>query len=122
MSPITVILILISITLSAIAQIAMKYGVSRPEIQVNLASPFVALSHIATNGYVITGLALYGSSVVFWLFALAKLDVSVAYPFVGIGFLLTMIFGAIVLGEPVGFLRIVGTMLVITGVILVAHS
>ena len=113
---------LISVSLSAIAQVTMKHGVSRPEIQNTLSDPIAALGHLAFNGFVITGLALYGASAVLWLFALAKLDVSVAYPFVGLGFLLTMFLGAILFGEPVGAARVVGTVLVVTGVILVAQS
>jgi len=118
----TLLLILISVTLSAVAQVTMKHGVSLPDIQRNLAEPVTALGYLATNGYVLAGLMLYGMSVVFWLFVLARLDVSVAYPFVGIGFLLTMVFGAVALGEPIGALRVTGTLLVVTGVALVAQS
>ena len=122
MNPSTLLIVLISITLSAVAQVTMKYGVSQPDIQRNLAEPITVLGYLATNGYVLAGLSLYGISAVFWLFVLARLDVTVAYPFIGIGFLLTMVFGAMALGEPIGALRIIGTLLVVTGVALVAQS
>ncbi len=118
----TLLLILISVSLSAVAQVSMKHGVSQPDIQRNLAEPATALGYLATNGYVLAGLMLYVTSVAFWLFALARLDVSVIYPFVGIGFILTMVLAALVLGEPVGPLRVAGTLLVVAGVALVAQS
>ncbi len=118
----TLLLILISVSLSAVAQVSMKHGVSQPDIQRNLAEPATALGYLATNGYVLAGLMLYVTSVAFWLFALARLDVSVIYPFVGIGFILTMVLAALALGEPVGPLRVAGTLLVVAGVALVAQS
>ncbi len=118
----SLLLILISVSLSAIAQVTMKHGVSQPDIQKNLAEPMTALGYLATNGYVLAGLALYVTSVAFWLFVLARLDVSVVYPFVGIGFILTMVLAAFALGEPVGPLRVAGTLLVVAGVALVAQS
>ncbi len=69
----SVLLILISVSLSAIAQVTMKHGVSQPDIQKNLAEPMTALGYLATNGYVIAGLTLYVTSVAFWLFVLATL-------------------------------------------------
>jgi multidrug transporter EmrE-like cation transporter len=68
------------------------------------------------------GLALYGLSVALWIRVLSKLDLSVAYPFVGLGFLMTMAFGAIFLAENVSLTRIMGTALVAVGCILVARS
>ncbi|MSP68551.1 MAG: hypothetical protein EXQ96_10810, partial [Alphaproteobacteria bacterium] len=77
---------------------------------------------VACSPLVFTGLALYGFAAGFWLFVLARIDVSVAYPFVGIGFLLTMAFGALFLGESINATRLVGTLLVAGGVYLVAQS
>jgi len=48
--------------------------------------------------------------------------VSRAYPFVGLGFLITMSFGYLFLGEPLGLQKILGTLLVTAGVYLVANA
>ena len=49
-------------------------------------------------------------------------DVTIAYPFVGLGFVATMIFGFILLGESMTVTKTVGTILVGLGVILVGQS
>jgi multidrug transporter EmrE-like cation transporter len=67
-------------------------------------------------------LALYLFGAMLWLLVLAKIDVTQAYPFVGLGFLITMALGMIWLGESVSSARFAGTVLVATGVILVARS
>lgn len=116
-------LILASVTISAVAQIALKHGMSSAAIQTALAGGLErALPSIAANLFVWLGLALYGLGAVMWLGVLARVDVSQAYPFVGLGFLLTMAFGIVLLGEAVSAGRLVGTLLVVIGVLLVAHS
>lgn len=116
-------LIMISVTISAVAQIALKHGMSSPAVQAGLASGLERLAPlVAGNPFVWLGLVLYGAGALLWLGVLAKIDVSQAYPFVGLGFLLTMVFGVILLGESVSAMRLIGTLLIVTGVILVSRA
>jgi multidrug transporter EmrE-like cation transporter len=57
---------------------------------------------------------------VVWLFALARIEVSMAYPFVGVGFILTMILGKFVMGDAVTATRLFGTILISVGVVFVS--
>ena len=43
----------------------------------------------------VAGLALYGLGAMVWLYVLARLPLSAAYPFVGLGFILTMVLGSV---------------------------
>jgi multidrug transporter EmrE-like cation transporter len=117
-------LVLISVLLSAFAQIGLKFGMASTGIQRALQSDrWLETGQAAvTNPYVVGGLALYGLSVCAWLLVLARVDVSVAYPFVGLGFIVTMLFGAFLLHEPVGALRVAGTLLVAVGVVCISRS
>jgi multidrug transporter EmrE-like cation transporter len=71
---------------------------------------------VTTSPTVWLGLSLYGFSAVVWLFVLAKLQVSVAYAFVALGFVLTMVLGCVVLGEPLTLRKLAGTALVMLGI------
>jgi len=116
-------LILLSVSLSAIAQIALKHGMSAAPTREAISAGGVHMIVVTlTNMYVIIGLAMYGLGMVFWLSVLSRVDVSQAYPFVGLGFLLTMALGVLLLGETLSVQRIAGTVLVIVGVLLVARS
>lgn len=117
-------LILCSVALSALAQLLLKLGMSNPHIQQALERGgfLPALWVAASNANVIAGLGLYAFGAVLWLLVLAKSDLSFAYPFVGLGFIMTMAFGAWVLHEPVGISRSVGALLVVIGVYLVSRS
>ncbi len=116
--------VLISITLSALAQVSMKFGMTRPGVQSALAGTDALriVWSVVTSPGVVGGIMLYGLSVSFWLWVLSKVDVSRAYPFVSLGFLLTMIFAYLFLGESLGPSKIIGTLLVFAGVILVARA
>jgi multidrug transporter EmrE-like cation transporter len=67
-------------------------------------------------------LFVYGLSAVVWLFVLARIDVSVAYPFVSLGFVVTMVLGCLLFGEAFTIRKILGTLVVMAGVYLVAAA
>ena len=87
-------LILVSVLLAAAAQLSFKYGMMRPAMQAWLArgqADFSSWLHVPVNTAVVGGLVLYGVSTCLWLLVLARVNLSVAYPFVGLGFIATML-------------------------------
>lgn len=115
-------LIVFAVCCSALAQVALKHGMARESVQAALAAggaERVALAVLGSPG-VWLGLVVYGLSAVLWLFVLARVDLSVAYSFVSLGFLLVMALGAILFGEPITWMKVLGTMLVALGIWLVA--
>lgn len=119
----TFLLIISSVSLSAFAQITLKYGMSHKSVTDIISNTPVheILPVILTTPYIIGGLSLYGIGAIAWLFVLAKLDVTIAYPFVGLGFILTMLLGAFLLGENLTIPKILGTLLVVCGVVLLSR-
>lgn len=117
-------LVVTCVTISALSQLAMKMGMSGSAVQASLASGERAeiLWVVMRNPLVVGGLVAYGLGAALWLFVLSKADLSLVYPFVGLGFVLTMLFGLLVLHEDVGLYRILGTLLIATGAYLVAKS
>lgn len=116
-------LIFISVTISAIAQVTLKQGMSSPAVQQGLTGGWLEIViAVASNLYVWLGLVFYALGAVLWLGVLAKVDVSIAYPFVGLGFILTALFGVFLLGEAFSATRFVGTCLVVLGIVLVTQG
>ncbi|MBW0171692.1 MAG: EamA family transporter [Hydrogenophaga sp.] len=109
-------LALFCVLLSSAAQIAMKRGMGAPAAA-DVGSIYLqALS----SPMVWLGLMLYGASAVLWLWVLSRLDVSVAYPLVSLGFVVTLALGVLWLGEPFSWLRVAGCTLIVVGVSLLA--
>jgi drug/metabolite transporter (DMT)-like permease len=59
---------------------------------------------------------------VMWMLTLGRLDLTYAFPFTGITFLLILLAGALMFGEHVSFGRVAGTLLVVAGLIIVVRS
>lgn len=117
-------LIITCVTIGALAQLAMKIGMSGPAVQATLASETGAnvVWIILRNPLVIGGLFAYVVGAGLWLFILSKADLSLVFPFTGFGFILTMLFGWLFLDENVGFDRMMGTLIIAFGAYLVAKS
>ena len=137
--------ILISILTGVFAQLSMKYGMinikkaagtssGKSPVSSLSAHPLKykkyaliiktvkILSVIFMNKFVIAGIILYLISMFFWIKTLSKIDLSVAYPFVSIGILLTVILAAVTLDEPVPLMRWVGIFITLCGVYVIVSS
>lgn len=123
MSLVTLALILATVTASACAQLALKLGMSSPAVAAAIpeGGKHVILA-VATSPLVWAGLMIYGASIAVWLWVLSKVDLSLAYPFVGVSFIVVMLFGVFLLQETVSPLRMVGTLMIALGCVLVARS
>jgi drug/metabolite transporter (DMT)-like permease len=59
---------------------------------------------------------------VMWMLTLSRFDLTYAFPFTGVTFLIILAAGALVFGEHVSIGRIVGTLLVLAGLVVVVRS
>lgn len=88
MSANILLLLLANVPLASVSQIVLKTGLSQPHVTLALdgGSYVIAAPAIFINWWVVIGLVLYFLAVVVWLFALARIEVSMAHPFVGVDF------------------------------------
>lgn len=117
-------LILFSVSCSSVAQLLLKLGMidRNPPAALDNESWQGVLMGALHSPTVAAGLGLYGLGALVWLLVLAKVDLSFAYPFVGLGFVLTLLLGRFVLDEAITPARLGGTLLVAVGVLLVASG
>jgi multidrug transporter EmrE-like cation transporter len=116
-------LILTGVLLNAVAQLLLKAG-SRAiaGIAVNLGNAWTLIERVAVNPPIIGGLACYAISVVVWILALSRVDVSVAYPMLSVGYVVNAIAAWMLFGEQLNGARIAGIGIIIVGVWLVARG
>ena len=112
-----------TVTATTAGQVLMKHGMNR----VGSISPFGddflgSIREAISDPFIIGGVALIMLAVPFWFEVLARLPLSVAYPMVSMGYVATLILGAVFLNETVTLLRMAGVSIIILGVILVAKS
>lgn len=115
--------ILISVLGGALGQILLKKGMSSMgplTLSVNQALPL--LWKMATNPYVFLGLGIYVMGTVFWLTALSRVDLSYAYPFASISYVIMLLASWLLFDENISLLRLAGSVVIILGVILISRS
>lgn len=118
---VNVILLFISISLAVAGQLFMKQGMMMfgkfPVTQL-LAN----LVPMVFQPYVFVGILCFGVSSVFWLVVLSRIDLSLAYPMVSIGYVVVAIFSYLVFKENVSLLRWIGIITICLGVFLISRS
>ena len=117
-------LILASVGLGAVAQVLMKLGMTAGPMREALATgaPVRVLVAVLTSPGVMGGLALYGIATVLWLGVLSRVELSQAYPFVGLSFVLAAVLGYFVFADAVSATRVAGIALIVAGVVLVGRG
>ena len=116
-------LVLTGVMLNAAAQLLLKAG-SRAiaDVPFSLANGWTLAERIALNPPILAGLALYVVSVGFWILALSRVDVSIAYPMLSVGYIVTAMAGWLLFAENLSATRVAGIFIIIAGVWLVARS
>ena len=119
----TIGLILVSVTLAAIAQVTLKAGMNHVTDANGgqLALSGDSLKQIAAQVWVWAGLAIFAVSAVLWLFALSRANLSFAYPFAALGYVIIVIASILFLNEHVQPVTWVGMALIVGGILLIAQ-
>jgi drug/metabolite transporter (DMT)-like permease len=116
-------LILLSVTLAAVAQLTLKHGVNEVvEESGALGVDGDSLRNVVTTAWVWIGLALFALSAVVWLAVLSRTSLSFAYPFASLTYVLILLADRFVLDQPVPGLRYAGVACIIVGIVLVAQT
>lgn len=114
-------LIAISIITGVVGQTVIKLGLNKPGAE-GVSTPQGLIRLILRSPLVLLGLALYGVGALAWIGALTQLDLSVAYPFLALNFVLVALSSRFFLGEHIPWLRWAGVAVICAGIFLVARS
>lgn len=120
----SILLILLSILIAIGGQVLLKVGmnqISSAEIlSLNGAKSFFLA--VLKSPKVMTGLFLYGLSAIVWLIILSRVDLSFAYPMIGISYIFMLIISKFLLSEHVSPLRWIGAVVISIGVVIITRS
>ena len=118
-----IIYILISVFSSVAGQLLLKKGMnSLGPVTLSLNQLPSILLQMGTNPSVIIGLIIYLGGTVFWLAALSRVDLSYAYPFASISFVIMLIAAWLMFDEKISLGRFLGTIVIGVGVLLIYRN
>ena len=116
-------LILLGVLLNAAAQLFLKQGMIKiGHFEFAAQNIFPVALKASVNPFILTGLFCYIVSVVVWMLVLSRVEVSFAYPFLSVGYIVTAIFGYAVFQDNLSATRIAGIALICVGVVLISRS
>ncbi|MGV7209260.1 SMR family transporter [Oxalobacteraceae bacterium A2-2] len=115
--------IVFGVLLNAVAQLLLKAGARNVgEIHISLQNLLPLAVKVATQLPIIGGLACYVLSVVLWIVALSRVDVSVAYPMLSLGYVVAAVGAWYLFGEVLSLQRVAAIAIILAGVALLARS
>lgn len=116
-------LILTGVLLNAVAQLALKASVTEMgAIQMSMGNIMPVTLRLASEPWLWVGLFCYGISVIVWILALSRVDVSIAYPMLSIGYVVNAFAAWALFGEMLSAGRIAGIGIIIIGVYVLGRS
>jgi multidrug transporter EmrE-like cation transporter len=123
MTAISFTLLLAGVLLNAAAQLLLKAGTNAVgAFEFSAANAVPVGMKLALEPHILGGIACYVVSVVVWILALSRVEVSVAYPMLSIGYVVNAVAAYYLFGEAVSATRLVGIGVIILGVFIVARS
>ena len=115
--------ILISVFLAVVGQLLLKMGMLRVgKFSFNISTLVHQYTRILLNPFVIAGLFAFFISMLIWLYVLSRMELSFAYPFVALNYVLILFGSYFLLKETITLHKMIGVVVIIIGVYLVAKG
>lgn len=123
MTTVSFALVLTGVLLNAAAQLLLKAGTNTiGHFEFTAANALPVGLKLAAEPHIAGGIACYVISVAVWIMALSRVEVSIAYPMLSIGYVVNALAAYYLLGESVTPARLLGIGIIILGVFIVARS
>ena len=116
--------IFLSIVLGVISQLIVKWKMGAVEFEegASYIEKIVVVLYMLLNPYIIISIVLTFMAGVAWMMAMTKFEISYAYPFTSLGFVLILLFSALLLGETMTWSKVIGSVLIVIGIVVSSRS
>ena len=116
--------IISGVILNACAQLLLKAGTNAlgGAIHLTMGNWFQTFIKVVTQAPILGGLACYGISLVVWIIGLSRTDVTIAYPMLSLGYVVSAFGAWMFLGEAVSPQRLAAIGVIVVGVVLLART
>jgi multidrug transporter EmrE-like cation transporter len=116
-------LIMLGVLLNAFAQLLLKAGTNAVgQFEFSAANIVPVGMKLAFEPHIMGGVACYVVSLVVWVLGLSRVEVSIAYPMLSVGYVLNAVAAWYLFGESITAQKLVGIAFIVVGVFLVAKS
>ncbi len=118
-----ILLILSSVALNALAQLFIRQGMLKiGSVSLEIGQLWNMCISFFSNLYLWGGMLCYAVSIILWMVVLSKVNVSLAYPFLSVGYIITAVMAYFFLNEPLTLQKCIGIAVICLGVIILTYS
>lgn len=104
-------------------QLILKWRITHyGQLPTEALDKFYFLAKLILDPFLLSGFASTLIAAVFWIAAMTKFDISYAYPFMSLAFILVLVLSALLFKEPITLNKIVGMIFIVTGIIITSQS
>ncbi len=114
-------LVFVAVCFSVAGELLLKSGMNQAGV-LSLSNLPVIFARMVRIWQLWMGFASIGVGAVFWLAAISRVDLSWAYPLLAMGYVITLVFAALILREHVSLVRWLGAVVIVVGVYLISRS
>ena len=115
-------LLMCNVLLTVTGQLLLKQGMLRVGRVGELDGVIPKLIKAFMNPFVIGGITTYGFTTMIWLVVLSRIKLSVAYPMISLGYVISIFCAWFLFKESVPKVRVMGAIVICIGVYLVASA
>lgn len=112
-----------TIILTVYSQLVMRWQVAGAgPLPSDTSGKFQFLVELLSNPWVATGvLATFGAGIS-WMLAMTRFEVSYAFPFVSLNYVLVLMASVLLFHESISISKVLGSLLIIFGIIVIARG
>ena len=108
-----------TVILTVYGQIIIKWqAVEAGPFPIELSDKLWFLFKLVINPWIISAFIAAFLAALTWMAAMTKFDISHAYPFMSLAFILVLILSGIFFNEPITSMKIIGIFFIVTGIVI----
>ena len=117
-------IIFAGVLLNSAAQLMLKAGArTLGTVSIGSGSSLMAAAWgAASQPWIVLGLVCYFVSAGLWIIALTRVDVTIAYPMLSMGYVIAALLAWQLFGEPLSSGRVLGIAIILAGVVVLSRS
>lgn len=115
--------IFLTILFTVYSQLVMRWQVSLAgPLPLDLYDKFLFILNLLISPWVLSGIFATFLAGVSWMLAMTKFEISYAFPFVSLNYILVLSAGYFFFGESINLSKLVGGSLIVLGVIVISQG
>lgn len=116
-------MILFTVLTNAVAQLLLKQGmITAGQFSLSAEGIASAVPRLVLNPFLAAGMTMFVVSMASHLLVLSRVELSFAYPFLSLAYVVVTVASYLFFGEAVNAYRIVGVAFICAGTVLIARS